>query len=520
MPRVRALCPPRPISGDLFARKKGREPEAAALLFAPSHFSFRTGGESQFGLKGRAFVFGELQSPRFRGGYEVTDLSIPELLIAIKQASLNFKGQSADFDVKDLMLNGSDMQIGGSFNILPAANFEISKLDIASKYLNVDKVMNVSERALKYVPQTPAKTPANSQPADIPVVINNGSIDFARIVTGNIDIRDTQAGISLANNVFNIRNLRTRAFDGRVRGNISMNLISSLLNIRLRGNGVNVEKALLDAAGMKDMLTGTASFDTDISLKGATYEEQMRSLKGDVNFSVRDGQFGPFGKLENLIIAENIRESHLFQTALGGVISGLTTIDTTHFAELDGSLSFNDGVCSLNPITSLGNILSLHIAGDFDLLRNYADMKVRARMASLVSNLLGPIGAINPANLINSAASLNIVTAKAFSIFCEMIPEEDMSAIPSFSNKYVDNAATKFQLVVRGDAAKPLKLVKSFKWLATETEYQSAIDYVNSIPEPVEGSQATTIEEIVQEINAEKKTLKYKLKRIFSKNEE
>lgn len=183
-------------------------------------------------------------------------------------------------------------------------------------------------------------------------------------------------------------------------------------------------------------------------------------------------------------------------------------------------MSFNDGICNLNPITSLGNILSLHIAGEFDLLRNYADMKVRARMASLVSNLLGPIGAINPANLINSAASLNIVTAKAFSIFCEMIPEDDMSAIPSFSNKYVDNAATKFQLVVRGDAAKPLTLVKSFKWLATETEYQNAVEYVNSIPEPVEGSEASTIEELVQEVDAEKKTLRYKVKNMFKRDKD
>ena len=299
-----------------------------------------------------------------------------------------------------------------------------------------------------------------------------------------------------------------------------MNLITSLLNIRLTGRGIDVEKALLDAAGMKDTLSGTAAFETDISLKGATYEEQMRSLKGTVGFDVRNGQFGPFGKLENLIIAENIRESQLFQTALGGVISGLTTIDTTHFAELKGTLSFNDGICNLNPITSLGNILSLHIAGEFDLLRNYADMKVRARMASLVSNLLGPIGAINPANLINSAASLNIVTAKAFSIFCEMIPEDDMSAIPSFSNKYVDNAATKFQLVVRGDAAKPLTLVKSFKWLATETEYQNAVEYVNSIPEPVEGSEAATIEELVQEVDAEKKTLRYKVKNMFKRDKD
>ena len=101
-----------------------------------------------------------------------------------------------------------------------------------------------------------------------------------------------------------------------------------------------------------------------------------------------------------------------------------------------------------------------------------------------------------------------------------MIPEEEMSTIPSFANSYVDNAATKFQLVVRGYAAKPLTLIKSFKWLATATEYENAVEYVNSIPEPVEGSEATTIEEVVQEVEAEKKTLKYKLKNLFKNEEE
>ena len=91
---------------------------------------------------------------------------------------------------------------------------------------------------------------------------------------------------------------------------------------------------------MKNTLSGTADFKADITLKGATYEEQMASLNGKVDFNVEDGSFGPFAKLENLIIAENIRESQFFQTALGGIISGLTTIDTTHFSELKGSLTF------------------------------------------------------------------------------------------------------------------------------------------------------------------------------------
>ncbi len=287
-------------------------------------------------------------------------------------------------------------------------------------------------------------------PADIPVEIRSGSINMARIISGNIDVRNTVSRISMARNVFYLHNLRTNVFKGSVNGNISMNLINTLMNIDVRGRGLDVDQALRDAAAMKDTLSGTADFKANISLKGATYEEQMRSLKGNVDFNVKDGQFGPFGKLENFIIAENIRESAFFQTALGSIIEGLFTIDTTHFSELAGKLSFNDGICYLDPITSSGDILALHIFGEFDLLRNACDMRVRARMASLVSNLLGPIGAINPANLINSAASLNVVTAKAFSIFCEMVPEEELDILPSFANKYVDNSATKFQIVVRG----------------------------------------------------------------------
>ncbi len=475
---------------------------------------------SDLTINGRAFIFGEAVSPRMRGGFEVRNLAIPELLLTLRQANLQLRGHHADFEVKDLILNESDIQTQGTVSLLPSSVLNITKLDVSSRYLNVDKLMKVVERAMNYVPKTSNSNASPSAQADIPIVVQNGTINLSRIISGKIDIKNIMARISMARNVFFIRNMRANIFKGRVNGNISINLITMLMNINVNGRGIDVSQALNDAVNMKDTLSGTASFNTDISLSGSTYQEQVKSLKGKVNFDIKNGQFGPFGKIENLIIAENIRESQFFQTALGGIISGLTTIDTTHFSDLSGELNFLDGVCYIDPITSLGDILSLHIFGDFDILRNYADMKVRARMASLISNLLGPIGAINPANLINSAASLNIVTAKAFSIFCEMIPENEMAVIPSFANSYVDNAATKFQLVVRGDAAKPLTLIKSFKWLATETEYQNAVDYVNSIPEPVEGSEATTIEEVVQEAEAEKKTLKYKIKHMFKKEDQ
>ena len=290
----------------------------------------------------------------------------------------------------------------------------------------------------------------------------------------------------------------------------------------MKGDGISMEKMLGEAAGMKDTLSGKTAFETDISLKGATFEEQVKSHKGKLNFSIKDGQFGPFGKLENLIIAENIRESEIFKSALGGVIENLTTVDTTHFQNLQGKMSFENGICNIEEITSEGKVLALHLFGQFNILKNTADMKVRAKMSSIISNLLGPIAMINPINLMNSAAGMNIVTAKAFSIFCETLTPEEADTLPSFSNAYVDNSAMKFQLGVSGDVAKPLSLIKSFKWLATQSEIDLAQAFVDSIPEPVEGSTATTIEEIIKEneaLEAEKKTLKYKVKHIFSKKE-
>ena len=180
------------------------------------------------------------------------------------------------------------------------------------------------------------------------------------------------------------------------------------------------------------------------------------------------------------------------------------------------------GVCHIDPITSLGNVLTLHIFGDFDLVKNYADMKVRAKMSSVISKVLGPLNAINPVNLMNSAASLNVVTAKAFSLFCEVVPADELANLPSFENSYVDSGAAKFQLGVRGDAAKPLTLVKSFKWLTSKAQFDEALNFVNSLPEPVEGSTATNIEEAIAEaqaLEAEKKTVRYKLKHLFKKEE-
>ena len=119
-----------------------------------------------------------------------------------------------------------------------------------------------------------------------------------------------------------------------------------------------------------------------------------------------------------------------------------------------------------------------------NLLNNQANMQLRGRLGSTVSNMLGPLAAVNPINLVKVTPGLNIMAAKAFQFFCETISQEEMDAIPDFTRDFNSMSTTKFQVVLRGDTTKPLTLVKSFKWLALASEVEQAQAFVNSLPDP------------------------------------
>ena len=163
-----------------------------------------------------------------------------------------------------------------------------------------------------------------------------------------------------------------------------------------------------------------------------------------------------------------------------------------------GRLTFNDGIANIAPIKSQGNVMSMYIAGTMNLLDNSADMKVRAKLASVISDSLGPLANINPVNLVKNTPGLNVVAAKSFAIFCAQVSEDELKAVPHLGKGKTEENATKFQIVLRGDTRKPLKMIKSFKWLALGSEIQSAQDFVDTIPEPVEGEEGLSIEELIQ----------------------
>ncbi len=450
--------------------------------------------DSNMNIEGKLMLFGQLVSPKFLGSYKITNLTIPTLYTNLKELNLAFLTNILKFNVDGLNLNHSDLNISGLASLAPSSKFVINNIDITSNNIDVPRVMRVSDAAMRYVPPSSP----NAKKSDIPVSIKDGTINMRRISSPPIVLNNTTAKISLDDNIFKLNNLDTTILEGNVNGDIAVNLLNTMIKAKVEGRNFDTEKTLLELANVKDALTGMMSFDADLEINGAakTQAEQMKGINGDINFEVLKGQLGPFGKLENLILAENIRESQFFQTALGGVINSLTKIETSHFDILKGHVIMNKGIAKLDPITSIGPVMCMHIAGDMNIITNEADMKLRARLGSQIANLLGPLAAINPINLVKATPGLNVGAAKLFTIFCETLSAEEMAAIPNFADDFGVMSTTNFQIVLRGSTQKPLSMIKSFKWLASFEDMEKAQEFVNTLPDADPDNPNATLEEI------------------------
>ena len=434
---------------------------------------------SSFSTKGKVTLNGDFDDLNFGGDLKINNLNIPEILFKTNLIDLNFVSNGVNIDTKEIDVNGSLIDASLKADLKQPNVIKISDINIKSNSINIDKALVVVDKLMKYIPQPTTTTKKSSTPADIPVVAD-GKFNIKKLTTGAMNITNIKGDLGVKNNDLIISNLDCNAFDGKVNGLVKMNLLSSLLTIKLNGKGLNADKALTDAANMKNTISGNLKFKTDITLKGATYEEQMKSLKGDVDFELTDGQYGPFAKLENFFLAENIRENAIFKNTIGVILTPITTIDSTHYEKLNGNVSFKNGVVNLNSIKSQGDILCILINGNMNLLTNDIDSKVRVRLASAISDMLGPIALANPVNLVKKTPGLNVASAKLFSVFSQVVTEDEYKEIPDFAKDHSDENATKFQIILDGNVARPLSLVKSFKWLALQSDMDKAQEFSES----------------------------------------
>ena len=461
---------------------------------------------SSFSTKGKISINGKFDDLNYGGDLKIWNINIPELLIKANSVDLDFISQGLNLKGTQIDVNNSKIDGSMKINLKPSKILKINNVDIKSDSINVDNMMKTLDLAMKKAMPQATTSASSSQSANIPIYMD-GSYNIKKLISGAIIIENITGDLKIQNNDLFLDNLNCKAFKGDVSGNIKMNLLNSLLTINLKGQNLDTNEALIKAANMKDTLSGKLKFSTDISLKGMTYYEQMKSLKGKVNFEIDNGQYGPFAKIENFILAQNIRENSFFKNTIGTIITPLATIDTTHFEKLKGDVSFNNGVATFSSITSQGDILSALVSGKMNLLNNKIDARVRGRLASAVSDLMGPLALAHPVNLVQKTPGIDIVSARLFSTFSQVVTQKEYDAIPDFSKNHSDENATKFQIILNGDTTKPLTIVKSFKWLVLQDDMNKANTFSTSILKQQEELFKKQLNETIQNAQEAKKAI-------------
>ncbi len=294
-----------------------------------------------------------------------------------------------------------------------------------------------------------------------PIVNGNGKLE--KFVSDGIVANNLSADFSLKGNDFYLKNLTGDAFNGKINGNISYNIVNGFIKVKMNGVGLDATKAIEGAVGIKNALSGKLGFNTDISLHGTTDVEMMRNLKGKVSFDIQDGTLGNIGRFENFLFAQNLQSNTIIKAGINSITALPAIKGTAQFKTISGNLSFNNGVANLNPIKVVGPTMAYYVKGKYNLLNNTANVVVMGRLSAEVVKLLGPLGDLSVTKLTSYIPKFGNATGRIINALTTDPKGENTSVIPALSSgntNYKD-----FKVVFNGHV-ESRSSVKSFKWLS------------------------------------------------------
>ena len=365
---------------------------------------------------------------------------------------------------------------------------------------------------------------------EIPVVMNDILIKLAGpILKGTATVNKFTSGGIVADNIttdfamsgenFYLNNLKGSAFDGKINGNIVYNMTNAKTKINFKGEGMNAEKAIAGAAGIKNALSGTLGFNTNMNLTVGDYNDMMKSLGGHLNFKVTNGAFGSIGRLENFLGASNIAGNTILKSTVS-TLSNLGGIkNTAEFDYLTGDMTFSNGWANLKSIKSAGKTLAYYITGKYNLLNGSTNVVILGRLDGTVVKLLGPIGDLSADKLFSAIPKFGALTSSIVNVMTTDPRGENIAAIPSLTSE--SQTYKDFKVLFNG-GIESKSSIKSFKWLTkvdtSAIEQKSVAETVKNLKESVNEDVSTTVKNVVDTVSNQKEIIKnsaQELKNLF-----
>ena len=383
--------------------------------------------------------------------------------------------------------------------------FDRSKLSFKGKISITDKMTNPIISGSATVPSVSIpEIPVKMTDMDLKFhgTFLHGSGTVKEFETGGIKAQNLSSDFEMKGAEFYLNNLKGTAFKGKVNGNIVYNISNAFTKLSFKGSGLDAEKAIEGAAGIKDALSGSLSFNTNLSLTVQEYNAMLKSMKGNLDFDIKKGAFGTIGRFEGFLGAANITQNYLLKNTVNALSDAAGFATTAQFNTLEGHLSLSDGWANLDPVKSTGPSLCYYITGKYNLTNGTTNVIILGRLDAPMVAKLGALGTLNMSTILGDKAAnvLRILTTNPLNEKTENIP-----ALSNGSTNYQD-----FKVSFNGGVDSKSS-IKTFKWIKnadmTDLKPQTAKDVVDSVKDAYKTDINQTKEEINNAIETEKKKI-------------
>lgn len=450
---------------DIYSNK----PQLAPLnISIPKKLSFSVpiAGKLSLDADANISLSSNLFAPNVSGNVNILNLNYPQYSSTISNIKLDFKKSIIDTQAQGIKIYDSDF--GGNAEILNnfGKTITINSLNFNSNYVNADSLTKLTAS----MPNT--QTTAGPS---IPLTIKKGSGKINKLKSGTIEVQNLEFNFNLYNNLFTLSNIAATFADGKITGDATYNIANTKVTVDGIGKTINARKAAsCFVGGSSIIVAGTANGMAKLNFRGNNYDQQMRTLNGQVIFDISNGQFGEAARFERFLHAGNLLSQSLLNWNINQTISAVTNRNTGEFKTIEGKISLANGWANITSLESSGPNMSLYITGKYNLLTENSELKVLGRISSSVVSVLGPLGSFSLNKVVDKLpdtglAILNTIKsiAPANPLFAD-INKNDLAKIPQLSNSTNNSTSKDFQVLINGPLSKTTS-IKSFKWANVET---------------------------------------------------
>ena len=415
--------------------------------------------DTKLSAKGNLNISGSVAKPEITGQFALSDISYPIFKVSVENALVNFKKSIIAATASGIKVGKSDFRGELNLNSDMTKYITINNLNFSSNTLDVDEIMQILASAPNT--QTTAGPTTN-------IIVKTGKGVINNLKTGTILLQNIAFNFKMANDLVTLSDLKASAYDGTVTGSASYHLSQLKTGFNMTGKNINVAKASKAFVGVTLPSSGTLEGIVKGDFRGATFNQQMKTLTGNAKFTVKNGVMKDFIKFENFLYAGNLLSENILGFNLNSAISAVSKVNTGEFSTLEGTLTFGSGWATINKFASRGANMSLYATGKYNLLTNYADMKILGRISPHVANKLGPVGEFTLNKVLEKMPTKALAVLEAVKTVAPKNPllatisEEDIAKIPELTSGNTEGKK-EFQVLIQG-LVTSAKSVKSFKW--------------------------------------------------------